>query len=290
MDWLPLTLLSAFGLATADAVTKKCMGDYRVRELVILRFAMAGILLLPLLLMEPWPQLPAGFWRWTGLLLPLEILAMLLYMRAIRDSPLGLTLPYLAFTPVINTLTGYLLLGERVSSIGFAGISLVVAGAWLLNLEHARTAERHAWLAPFSAIIRETGSRLMLMVAVLYSLTSVMGKGALQYVSPSFFGPFYFFLLGSVTLVLFSIREPAVVRVLWRRPGCNLLLGAAMAMMVITHFLAIERIEVAYMIAVKRTSLLFGILYGALLFGESRLPEHLLAGVLMVTGVILIAG
>ena len=45
--------------------------------------------------------------------------------------------------------------------------------------------------------------------------------------------------------------------------------------MVITHFLALARVEVAYMIAVKRTSLVFGVLYGALLFGERRLAKSL---------------
>jgi drug/metabolite transporter (DMT)-like permease len=53
--------------------------------------------------------------------------------------------------------------------------------------------------------------------------------------------------------------------------------------------MAIARMEVAYMIAVKRTSLLFGILYGALLFGEKRLGLHLLAESFMVAGVALIA-
>jgi drug/metabolite transporter (DMT)-like permease len=62
-----------------------------------------------------------------------------------------------------------------------------------------------------------------------------------------------------------------------------------MAVMVLTHFLAIERVEAAYMIAVKRTSLLFGILYGALLFRERRLGRNLLAGSLMLAGVALIA-
>jgi drug/metabolite transporter (DMT)-like permease len=61
-----------------------------------------------------------------------------------------------------------------------------------------------------------------------------------------------------------------------------------MALSVVTHFLALERIEVAYMIAVKRTSLLFGILYGALLFHEQRLTRHLLAGSLMLAGVVIL--
>jgi drug/metabolite transporter (DMT)-like permease len=40
---------------------------------------------------------------------------------------------------------------------------------------------------------------------------------------------------------------------------------------------------------VKRTSLLFGILYGAVLFREERLAWNLVAGALMVAGVALIA-
>jgi drug/metabolite transporter (DMT)-like permease len=62
-----------------------------------------------------------------------------------------------------------------------------------------------------------------------------------------------------------------------------------MAVMVLTHFLALERIQTAYMIAVKRLSILFGILFGALLFGDRRLLRHLLAGSVMVAGVALIA-
>jgi drug/metabolite transporter (DMT)-like permease len=60
--------------------------------------------------------------------------------------------------------------------------------------------------------------------------------------------------------------------------------------MVVTHFYAIAHIEVAYMVAVKRTSLLFGLLYGAWLFGETGLQKNLLAGLLMVLGVFLIVG
>ena len=65
-------------------------------------------------------------------------------------------------------------------------------------------------------------------------------------------------------------------------------IGLCMAVMVVTHFYAIEHIEVAYMIAVKRTSLLFGMLYGAWLFKETGLLKNMLAGVLMVLGVFFI--
>jgi drug/metabolite transporter (DMT)-like permease len=288
MDWLPLSLLSAFSLASADALTKKLLSSYTARELVMVRFGFPALLLAPLLLFEPLPSVPAAFWGWVAGLVPLEVLAMLLYVRAICDSPLALTLPYLALTPVFTTVTGLLVLGERVSVTGFGGVALVVAGAYLLNLERLSSGSPGAWLAPFRAILSERGSRLMVIVASIYSLTSVMGKGALLYMPPRSFGPLYFAILGPLTVAVFSVQQPGAIRALWRRPISNLLVGLCLSVMVLAHFMAIAQVEVAYMIAVKRTSLLFGILYGALLFGEERLGQHLAAGALMIAGVVLI--
>lgn len=286
LDWFALSLLCAFSLATADAFTKKKLTGYTARELVLVRFGATALILLPLLGLQPWPELPLAFWGWLAMLLPLEILAMLLYVLAIRDSPLSLTLPYLAFTPVFTTFTGFIVLGEKVTGQGFFGILLVVAGSYLLNVPSNLRAYR--WTRPFVAMLQERGSRLMLGVAALYSLTSVLGKLMLVYVEPAFFGPFYFVVLGAVTLCWFWLQEPRILTALWRRPGWSTMVGLCTALMIVTHFLAIEQIEVAYMIAVKRTSLLFGIVYGALWFGERRIPQSLAAGSIMVAGVYLL--
>jgi drug/metabolite transporter (DMT)-like permease len=284
MDWFPLALLCALALASADAFTKRYFPDYRSTELLLVRFAVPALLLVPMTVLYPLPPVPLAFWGWMVALVPLELLAMLLYVIAIRDSPLHVTLPYLAFTPVFNVLTGYLILGEQVSGLGLLGILLVVAGAYLLNLERIG----QGWLAPLRAIGRERGSRLMLGVATIYSLTSVMGKAALQLATPASFGAFYYVVLGACMLVLILVRSPGDLRVLTRRPLPLLAVGGLMAVMVVTHFLAIAEAEVAYFVAVKRASLLFGILYGALWFGERHLRRNLLAGTLMVAGVGLI--
>ena len=288
MHWISLTLLSAFFLATADTLSKRYLSHYRAGELVLVRFGVSGALLLPLLLWQPWPQLSTAFWWWIALSLPLELIAMWLYMLAIREAPLSLTLPYLAFTPAFNTLTGYLLLDETVSWRGFSGILLVVIGAWLLNLKSAQRGIRRKVLAPFRAITSERGSRLMLAVAAIYSLTSVTSKGALLHVTPEFFGPFYFVLLGTASAVVFASRDVSSWRALTLHPVAHLGIGLFMAAMVVTHFYAIAHIEVAYMVAVKRTSLLFGMLYGAWLFDERGLQKNLVAGLFMVLGVLLI--
>lgn len=290
MDWLPLSLLCAFSLASADAATKAWLGDYAARELALVRFGATGLLMSPLLAgVGPVAELPLDFWLWIMALVPLEMAAMLLYMMAIRDHPLSLTLPYLAFTPVFVILTSYLLLGERIDPRGFAGILLVVAGAWLLNQGHANLRDWRTWGAPLAAVLNEPGSRMMLIVALLYSFTSTMGKGAMRYMDPQQFGAFYFVLLGVAAVTLFATPQPRILLRMWRRPWAVLTVSLLNGAMVYTHFLALQRVEVAYMIAVKRTSLLFGILFGALFFYERGLAVHILAGGLMLCGVFLIA-
>ncbi|NNM82698.1 MAG: DMT family transporter [Burkholderiales bacterium] len=277
MDWLYYSLLCAFFLATADALTKWKLAGCSTSELAFLRFAAPGMLLLPVLLFRPLPHFPPEFWGWVLAAIPLELAAMVLYMKAIRISPLHLTLPYLAFSPAFSALFAYWLLGEKVAISGLSGIALIVFGALLLN--------RGRMIDPFRAIFAEPGSRMMLVVSLLYGLTSVLGKGALQYCPPLQFGALYFLLLAICFFPAYLHQKGA----LQKKPFWTLLVGILMSLMVVFHFAAISLAQVSYMIAVKRTSLLFGILYGAFLFGERGLLLHLLAGSVMVLGVALLS-
>lgn len=289
MHWLTLSLICAFALASSDAAAKRWLRQADARELVVVRLGLSGLLLLPWALTFDLPPLPAAFWGWLAVLLPLELVAMLLYVRAIRDYPLTLTLPYLAFTPVLVVVTGWLVLDETVSGRGFLGVLLVVGGSWLLNFESADRLSLRALTAPFRAIAINPGARLMLGAAAIYAVTSVGGKAAMAWMPPAQFGAFYFALLGLLTLALIGFTRPRALRV--QRYGWLPLSVVAgfMALMVVTHFMALAEVEAAYMIAAKRTSLLFGILYGAMLFGETDLGRHLLAGGLMIAGVAAIA-
>lgn len=297
MSWLLLTLLCAFSVASADAATKAWLQGFSARELTLIRFTLTGALLSPLLFWLPdLDALPAPFWGWLSALVPLEIAAMLLYMAAIRDHPLSLTLPYLAFTPVFSMVIAAIVLDEQVSPLGAAGVLLIVAGAWLLNVEHARRDDWRTWLRPIAAIRWEAGSRMMLGVALLYGLTSTLGKAALLYLPSAAFGAFYFAVIGLLAIPLLLLvpiggapieLRPALRRLL-SRPRAVLAVAGLNGVMVVTHFMALRLTEVAYMIAVKRSSLLFGILYGALLFREPNLLSRAPAGLLMLAGVFVI--
>lgn len=287
MSWFPLTMICAFCIASADAAVKKYLPDYAAWDLLLVRFTVPAILLLPLAFLFPLPPVPPEFMWLMALLTLLEIGAMLLYVQAITSSPLHLTLPYLSFTPVFNIGTGYLFLGESVTWLGAGGVVLVFMGAYLLNLPTFSLRSQQLW-APVKAIWANHGSRLMLLAAAIYSLTSVLSKRAMIYADPVSFGPFYFVVIGIAVLIITSIIRPRSLSVLKKRPIPTMLVGTLMAIMVVTHFLAISMVEVAYMLSVKRSSLLFGIIYGALLFAEKNLQKNLLAGSIMLCGVVLL--
>lgn len=288
MQWFYLALLSAITLALADTLTKKYFRNYSGLEILASRFLIITILLLPIALYNGMPSYEIDFWFYMALVIPLELLAMWLYMIAIRDSPLYLTLPYMAFTPVFNILTGFLILGEQVSLQGFTGIFIVVCGAYLLNIDFKQGLNLRRIVAPFRAIAQQRGSLLMLLVASIYSITSVLGKKALLFTNPQTFGTFYYSIIGVLLLSVLLITRPAVIKRSLQNIKPALLIGILLSIMVVTHFMAIISVEVAYMITVKRLNMLFGVIFAAMLLQESVSRQHLFAILLMLTGTALI--
>jgi uncharacterized membrane protein len=145
-------------------------------------------------------------------------------------------------------------------------------------------------LEPIKAIIRERGSLYMVVIALIYSVTSVLGKIAIAHSSAAFFGATYY---GALALVLFPIityqrGRRTILRSLRENARIALVPGVFDAAAAITHFYAMSMANVAYMIAIKRSSLLIGSLYGFLLFGERNVRERMVGAALMFTGFVLV--
>ena len=285
MSWFFLSLLAAFTLATSDALTKKSFSDQSPYMMGLIRLGYTLPWMLISLLFIPLVVPDSTFWLCMLAGLPLEALAFYCYMKAIKVSPLSLTVPFLAFTPGFIILTGWLILGEKISTGGLWGIILIMAGAYSLNLSHTR----YGLVGPLIAIFKEPGSRLMLLVSFIYAFTSTIGKLAIIHSNPYFFGIVYNVALTTL-MILFL---PAVVNAgprknLLKKPVVGLILGAIVAVEIFSHMLAVSLTNVAYMISLKRMSLLFGVVYGALLFKEEKIMERLAGAIIMITGVFLI--
>lgn len=64
----------------------------------------------------------------------LKVVTSAMYQRAVSVSPLSLTVPYLAFTPVLLLITAYVINGELPNPQGFGGVLVVAAGGYLLQV------------------------------------------------------------------------------------------------------------------------------------------------------------
>lgn len=284
MTWLAWALICAFGMAMADASTKRGLGALSARQLLIARCILPLIVLVPLAI-ATWPaDVPRETWAWLVPSAILEVIAVGFYLRSIQGADLSQSLPYHAFTPVLVAGIGGPILGEAVSGTGLAGILLVFAGAWLLNINEFR----EGWHRPLTAPLRQRSARLMLLAASIYAFTGVFSRAPLAFLPPTFLGALYFTLVGVTAWIGLDPRG----RVLRTLPWRNVWLWATvgwMTLMIVTHFVALVGVKTAYMLAVKRTSLLWGIVLGALWLGEPDLRRNLLAGGVMVAGVALIA-
>ncbi|MBN2429255.1 MAG: EamA family transporter [Deltaproteobacteria bacterium] len=284
--WLPLTLFCAFSLATSDALTKKALVHHNEYLIAWLRLLLTLPVLLAPLFFIPVPSLNQDFYSAVLIALPLETAAALFYIRALKVSPLSLTLPFLAFTPVFLLVIPFLLLGEKITQTGGIGILLIAVGSYTLNLGETRK----GLMEPFRAIRRERGALYMIIVAFLFSITSTLSKKAIAASSPLFFASIYFpalVLLLTPFAIYFGKRE---MKGMFKNKAFKsaLLPSFFYSIMLITHMLAISMAPVAYMISVKRLSLLIGVFYGHLFFKEKGFRERPLGTALMLLGVVLI--
>ncbi|RJP59859.1 MAG: EamA family transporter [Candidatus Auribacter fodinae] len=284
MIWSFIALISSFSVSIADCMTKKYLSNESVWITYWIRIGYSVPVLLLFMDYSHIPHLPAPFWWIMAALVPLETIAGLFYARALQISPLSLTIPFMAFSPVFLLGVGYLILGEVPSYTGLCGVLLVAGGAYLLNVHHSP----RGLLAPIKAILHERGSWMMLIVAVLYTFSATLGKKALTYAEPRFFAFFYMAVVAVACFPVMYMLSGRKLRLFVHRPLVFLMVGTAMGVMVITHFVAVENMHVAYMVSIKRLNLVFSVFLGHWMFNEERLMQNSLACIMMLCGAIII--
>jgi len=248
MSWFIYAFVCAISLATADALSKKVLDDNTDPYIVAwVRTGYATPFIAVIIPFIDIPTLDGVFYIAMFLSIPLDIIALLLYMKAIKVSPLSLTLPFLSLTPVFLIGTSYVILGEKPDKSGFIGIILVVIGSYLLNVH---TISRGVF-EPFKAIAKEQGSVLMIVVAFVFSIGVCFGKIAVQHSNPAFFSVIYIFLLSLFLFIVVSFKSKHFLSKSTSRPVPFVFIGMLIAIMIITHLKAISLIEVSYMVSVK---------------------------------------
>ena len=283
MTWFFLSLTTAISIAARD-LSIKTYEDLGPAEIAILELFWAlPFFLLGCLLVET-PPLDQTFW-WSFLIsIPINILAYILYLYALKLSPISLSVPFLAFTPVFMILTGFFILDETINFWGGLGIGLIVAGGYILHFKK----EQANYLAPFAAFLREKGSWFMLIVAILFSFAAVIGKKAMIHSSPLFFSYFFFLVFNLTVLAGLLLGRTNNWRKILRNTPRGMWLGSLLMVHISFHGLAIAISTAVYMVAVKRSSILFSVLLSWFVLKEKDIRYRGLGTLLMFAGMLII--
>lgn len=242
----------------------------------------------------------------------LEGTAILLNLRALQVSPISYCVPFMALTPLFLLPAGVIFLHEAVSGGMIIGVCLVVIGALIVN----RQMFARGLLEPARAILREKGSRYMLIVAVLLTFTNVLDKGFLLAggADVSFDVKFartltlslgkcamltvFFIGLTAVRLgqwkadrahhtsVLATFRNVAWSSVLRQMPTWLILAGVLESVVLMLQLTAMQFIPAALVISIKRAGMILAVGLGWFVFKERGITDRLIAALVMTVGVL----
>lgn len=284
--WLVFSFISAISVSFKDVASK--LGLRKLDEYIIAwswRFFSLFFLIPAFLIFGSFPQINNNIWLPLAISGLLNLIATILYMKAVKLSDLSLVAPLITFTPLFLLITSPLILGEFPDWLGLLGVLLIVAGAYLLNIKE----RNNGYWAPFKALLKQKGPKLMLIVAALWGVTSNFDKIGIKNSSPIFWACALNTVI-ALALIPFAFRQPKINFQKIKTEIKSLLpIGFFDAGEIFFAMTAVSLTLVTYVVSVKRTSTIMSTALGGLIFKEKNIKERLLGALIMVAGVILIA-
>jgi len=285
MHWVYLVLFTALLQALKDVFIKRTVR--RVHYIIVCwsYCVLTVVFLIPALAYVGIPEIKTEFWTALMMSGTLNTAAFLLYFKALHSSDLSITVPMLTFTPLFMLITSPIIVGEFPSRMGLLGILLIVTGSYVLN---ARRLQK-GFFAPFKALFHHKGPKLMFFVAVIWSVAANYDKIGLENSSPVFW-LFAAFLFIAVTLTpIMIILARSEIGQAFANAGNIACIGFFEAVSLIFQMAALTMTLVPYVVSVKRTSVIFGVVLGSLIFKEKGFKERMAGAALMVCGVLCVA-
>lgn len=226
----------------------------------------------------------------------LNWLATLLSTIALGRADASLVSPLLTFNPAFTLLIAWIALGEVPGIRQTLGVAVVLSGAYLLEVEEART----GFLAPIRVLLRRPGTLLAVVASALWGMTTVLEKLAIDHTAPpsgpvvALLGTFLLVLLLTPGALWIARREGGPTRQrrwegLSAHPRALALAILITGIAPLFGFTAIALGLVGYVTTLFKLSALLTIVWAKLFLSEGQLRERLLGAGVMLIGGLLVA-
>jgi drug/metabolite transporter (DMT)-like permease len=114
-----------------------------------------------------------------------------------------------------------------------------------------------------------------------------MGKKVVTLTGSSFFSFWYLFLLSFAIIPVMYWQGESPFQI-FKNFKINFLIGTLVGLATFTIFTAYNYAPIAYVIAVKRTSIIFSVLLGRLVFKEQFFGQRVVGAAIAFAGIIII--
>lgn len=231
---------------------------------------------------------------WESVWLPallcglLAAVGELLFLYGLRGADLSIAMPLMAFLPVFSSMLGYALFDEIPSLLGGLGAVTIVAGAYLLNV---RLPLRENLLLPITHILTNKACLFILISAFIGAILFVGQRYGVRHSSPVTFFTMtlvvdWFVFLGLVAWSgQFRVKQALTGKLALTLCGT----GIAWAIGLTCLYASYNYTLAVYAGSAMQIQTLLSITLGALLFREQRYVQRLIAGGVIVAGVIMIS-
>ena len=193
--WVPFTLTAAFAQVLRNAVQSRLtarigtVGGTQVRFVYGLPFAASPI-----------PPIPAEAlaWSFAGSVTQIVATALMLLVMAKRDF--GVAYAYIKTEPVTVAVLGFVLIGDRLSWLGWVAVLIVTVGVVMASL---RMGDNAAKLREWKPLVVGVAS------GALFGLTAICFRASIDLV------PQGGFMLRSLTMLVVSLAIQSVTLAVW---------------------------------------------------------------------------
>ena len=214
------------------------------------------------------------------ILILIGVSSALLFLRAINQSELSLTIPLLSLSPMFSSVFSFLFLNELLLKTQYLGIFAIVLGTLIL---YSKKITAKDFLNSWKVIIKNKSARIMIGVSLMWSITPVLDKICLKYSSINIHG--FIQSVGIIIFLLFLLikntrNEIIKIKNHWKIILFTVLIGVIAT---ILQFFAILNNFVPIMESIKRSiGQLSSILFGNFFFKE-KITESKIIGVLTLS-------
>lgn len=296
MDWILLSIVSALLLGVYAAAKKWSVDENAVPLVLLYSVSIGAALYLPLMVWSqvspasiPWETFVVEPLSWTrhGLVLAKSVLVGVSWtfaFTALKHLPLSIASPIRATSPFCTILIAILFLGERPTTLQWAGVAIVLFGFWRFTLVGRREG------------IRFSGNRavyLMIAATLLGALSSIYDKWLLQY---ALFRPVTLQAWFTVYLVPVMIplaiwwyrNERAATPFQWRRSIA--MVSPLLIVADLFYFVALSDPEsmVSVVSVIRRCSVVVALLFAARALSEANFRAKLGCVAVILVGVALL--